>query len=77
MTASITKTKSMRSQYSDKAAYFTDRKDSEYANAFGTAHVHIKVPEHLAEEEDEFPSGERHYRVPVTRLRPRHFVDPS
>jgi hypothetical protein len=69
--------RSMKSVYSDKAAYFTTHPDSEYGSGFGTAKVHVKVPEHLAELDDEFPSGEQHYRVPVGRLRPEHFQEGS
>jgi hypothetical protein len=69
--------RSMKSVYSDRAAYFTTHPDSEYGSGFGTAKVHVKVPEHLAELDDEFPSGEQHYRVPVGRLRPEHFQEGS
>ena len=71
--SAIMSERSMKSTYSDKAAYFTTDPESEYGTAFGTAKVHVRVPEHIAEIDDEFPSGEQHYRVPTHRLRPEHF----
>lgn len=54
-------------------AYFSTHADSEYIKGFGDHVVHVRVPQHLAQLEDEFPSGEQHYTVPTKRLRPEHF----
>lgn len=45
------------------------------ASGYGTAVVHVRVPEDIAILEDEFPGGELHYAVRVRSLRPEHFVD--
>lgn len=42
--------------------YFSTRPDG-HAAGYGEALVHVRVPEHLAELDDEFPDGEQHYRV--------------
>jgi hypothetical protein len=54
-------------------AYFSTHADSEYIRGFGGDTVHVRVPAHLAQLEDEFPSGEQHYTVPIRKLRPEHF----
>jgi hypothetical protein len=54
-------------------AFFSTRRDRQ-ATGYGEGVVHVRVPEDLAELDDEFPSGELHYRVDVRRLRPEHFV---
>lgn len=64
----------MNSQYSDKTAYFSTHRESEYGKGFGEGVVHVNVPEKMAQLEDEFPSGEQHYRVPVRKLRSEHFI---
>ena len=69
----ILEQKKMTSKYSDKTAYFSTHKDSEYGKGFGEGVVHVQVPENIAQIEDEFPSGEQHYRVPVNLLRTEHF----
>jgi hypothetical protein len=45
------------------------------AEHYGEGVVHARVPSHLATLEDEFPSGEQHYTMPVSRLRPHHIVN--
>jgi hypothetical protein len=35
----------------------------------------IRVPENVAELDDEFPSGEQHYRVHPRHIKPEHFVE--
>jgi len=59
---------------SRQAAFFTTDPGSEYASAFGSGVVHARVPDHIAELDDEFPSGEQHYAVPLNKLRPEHLV---
>ena len=57
------------------AAFFTtESSKGAEAGGRGDGTVHVRVPEHLATLEDEFPSGEQHYSVPVARLRRNHFV---
>lgn len=41
---------------------------------YGEGVVHVRVPASMAELDDEFPSGERHYRVAWRDLRPEHYV---
>lgn len=74
--SAIRATKSMTSKTSIGGvpnAYFSTHADSEYIKGFGADVVHVRVPTHLAQLEDEFPSGEQHYTVPIRRLRPQHF----
>lgn len=54
-------------------AYFSDRRDGS-AVSYGAGVVHVRIPAALAELEDEFPDGERHYRVRAALLRPEHFI---
>lgn len=72
--AAIYSQRQMKSQYSDRTAYFSTHQDSEYGKGFGEGVVHVRVPEKMARLEDEFPSGEQHYRVPVKQLRSEHFI---
>lgn len=74
----IRQTRSMRSKENTGETYWsTFRGDEPDAQTGGYGHgvVHIRVPEHLAEIEDEFPSGEEHYRVHPHQLQPHHFVE--
>lgn len=71
--AVILETGSMLSRENTREAYFSSRADGQ-AEGYGSACVHVRVPVDMAELEDEFPDGELHYRVPVDRLRPEHFV---
>lgn len=49
--------------------YFTTDPSAEsQAVGYGAAIVHVRVPAQLAELDDEFPSGEQHYRVKADRL---------
>jgi hypothetical protein len=43
-----------------------------YANGYGPAATVLDVPEHLLTLDDEFPTGERHYRVRVADIRPEY-----
>lgn len=42
--------------------YFSNRRRGQ-AEGYGVAVVHVRIPESLAELDDEFPDGELHYRV--------------
>ena len=45
-------------------AYVSNRIDGQ-ATGYGGAIVHVRVDETVAQLEDEFPSGEQHYRIPL------------
>lgn len=64
----------MVSRENTDEAYFSNRADGQ-ADGYGTAVVHVYVPASIAELDDEFPSGEQHFRVKVAALRPEHFLD--
>jgi GNAT superfamily N-acetyltransferase len=74
---SIRRDRSMHSEENSGEAYFSTFRGDE-PNAQGTGYgagvVHVRVPERLAELDDEFPSGEQHYRVDTYTMRPEHFV---
>jgi 2'-5' RNA ligase len=61
-----------------KPVYFStfrgDEKDAQ-GSGYGEGVVHVRVPHHIAEIDDEFPSGEQHYNIDAKDLRPEHFVD--
>lgn len=61
-----------------KPLYFStfrgDEPDAQ-GRGYGDGVVHVRVPRHLAEIDDEFPSGEEHYSIDQGDLRPEHFVD--
>lgn len=71
--AEISRTKRMTSKENDGSIYFSTSQHGQ-AEGYGGAVVHVRVPEHLAELDDEFPDGEQHYRVNQRHLQPRHFV---
>lgn len=62
----------MISEENTQEAYFSTETDGQ-ASGYGAGLVCIVIPEDMAELDDEFPSGERHYRVRVSRLQPEHF----
>jgi hypothetical protein len=64
----------MLSKENTGEAFFSTSSGDGQADGYGTAVVHIRVPEELAELDDEFPDGEQHYRVAVTALKAEHFV---
>lgn len=76
--ASITRSGRMTSPENvggQAAAFFTTEPgEGAQAGGRGEGTVHLRVPGHLATLEDEFPSGEQHYSVPVAKLRRSHFV---
>lgn len=69
----IVATNGMVSRENTQEAYFSNRVEGQ-AEGYGEVAVHIRVPDELAELEDEFPDGEQHYRVKVELLRPEHFI---
>ncbi|MDT0442303.1 hypothetical protein [Streptomyces johnsoniae] len=72
--AVIYRERRMLSKESSGEAFFSTVRDGGASTGYGEAVVHIRVPEELAEIDDEFPDGEQHYRVKVARLRPEHFI---
>jgi hypothetical protein len=71
--AIIHATKKMTSKENTQRAYFSTHEDSDYGKGFGDHVIHVRVPSHMADLDDEFPSGEQHYAVKVNKLRPEHF----
>jgi 8-oxo-dGTP diphosphatase len=75
--------KKMISKENTGSIFFTTDPDSEYAAAFGEGAVHVRMPHsHLnrladqgkAWQDDEFPSGEQHWAIHHSGLRPEHFI---
>ena len=66
----------MISRENTAETYWSNRRDGQ-ASGYGQAVIHIRIPEELAELEDEFPDGEQHYRVPAHALQADHFVAPA
>lgn len=62
----------MLSKENTGEAFFSTSSGDGQADGYGTAVVHIRVPEELAELDDEFPDGEQHYRglAPFSGQRP-------
>lgn len=71
--AAILRTKRMDSKERGDV-FFSTHRDGDNAGGYGSAVVHVRVPEHLAELDDEFPDGEQHYRVRNRDLQAHHFV---
>lgn len=71
--AAIHRTKRMTSQEQGRV-FFSTHRDGGQGEGYGDAVVHVRVPEHLANLDDEFPSGEQHYWVHQKHLRPQHFI---
>ena len=69
----IRATRRMVSREHDGAVYFSTRRDGQ-ATGYGADVVELRVPESLAQLDDEFPDGELHYRVLAKDLRPDYFV---
>lgn len=70
----IMRERTMVSKEADGSVYFSTHLEGGQADGYGIAVVHVRVPAHLAELDDEFPSGEQHYRIDARRLRPEHFI---
>lgn len=69
--------KNMHSKENDGGVFFTTFPQGDQSGGYGESVVHVRVPEHIAELDDEFPSGEQHYKVLNKHLRPHHFVESS
>lgn len=69
----IMRERRMRSLENTGEAFFSNRLDGQGVG-YGPGVVHVRVPEGLAELDDEYPDGELHYRVRVSALRPEHFI---
>lgn len=61
------------SKEADGSVYFSDRLHG-YASGHGDAFVLVRVPESITELDDEFGTGERHYRINLRDLKPKHIV---
>ncbi|MCX4799669.1 NAD(+)--rifampin ADP-ribosyltransferase [Streptomyces sp. NBC_01242] len=75
--AAIYREKRMKSMEGGPVFFSTYRghEPDAQGEGYGDGVVHVRVPEHLAQLDDEFPSGEQHYQVHNKDLRPEHFVD--
>lgn len=71
--AKILRTGRFESKESPKRAYFSTQFTDSAASSFGDAVVQVYIPAGLAQLDDEFPSGEQHYAVPV-ELIARHMI---
>jgi hypothetical protein len=67
--------KAMHAKDPDGSTYWSTSRGDENTSGYGSAVVHIRVPEHFAELDDEFSDGEQHYRVNKRDLAPHHFVE--
>lgn len=65
----------MSSRENMQEAYFSTKRDGGQATGYGDAVVHVRVSKNMAQLDDEFPDGEQHYRIPVSQLKPEHFVN--
>lgn len=74
--AAIHKQRRMHSKENGEICFSTFRGDEPNAQAlgYGEGLVHVRVPSHIAQIDDEFPSGEEHYRIHQRDLRPEHFI---
>lgn len=76
----ILSTYSMRSQENTDEAFFSTFNGTEedaQGSGYGDAVVWIRVPEDEVEIDDEFPSGEEHYRVPFSAMKRDTFMVPG
>jgi hypothetical protein len=48
------------------ALFFSNRKEG-YAEAYGSCIISFEIPIHLLEIDDEFSTGEKHYRINLTK----------
>lgn len=53
--------------------YVSDRRDG-HTTGYGAAVVTLKLPAALLSLEDEFGDGERHYTIPIDRIKRSHIV---
>jgi hypothetical protein len=76
--AAIYQDKHMHAKENTGETYWSTHKGDgpdNHTSGYGSGPVHVRVPEHLAELDDEFPDGEEHYRVHKDSLAPHHFVE--
>jgi hypothetical protein len=66
----------MQSRENTGEVYFSTRLDGQ-AVGYGSGVVHVRVPGSLVDLEDEFPDGERHYRIRAGDLAAEHFLPPD
>lgn len=71
--AEILRTRRWASRENNRMVYFSNRIDGQAAG-YGEAIVHIRIDQRYVELEDEFPDGEKHYRVTDIRAA-THLVD--
>jgi 8-oxo-dGTP pyrophosphatase MutT (NUDIX family) len=64
----------MHSKENTAETFWSTHPGDEHTSGYGSGVVHVRVPEHIAELDDEFPDGEQHYRVHKDSLAPHHFV---
>ena len=72
--AAIMRQRTMVTKENGHRVFFSTVPDGQAAG-YGDAVIHVRIPEHLAHLDDEFPDGEQHYWVDARRLTPEHFVD--
>jgi hypothetical protein len=87
--AKIYRERRMTSKENTGSIFFTTDPESEYAAGFGDGVVHVRMPRAYLDalstegtsgkawQDDEFPSGEQHWAIHHTALRPEHFIDPG
>lgn len=64
-----------RDEHGRPLAFFTtERGTGTQAGGRGSGLVHIRVPRAMARLEDEFPSGEQHYSIPVSQINAGHVI---
>jgi hypothetical protein len=68
----INQDRRMHSKENTGEVFFSTHKDGQ-GTGYGEGVVRVRVPARLAELDDEFPSGEQHYRIRARDLRPEHF----
>jgi ribosomal protein S18 acetylase RimI-like enzyme len=64
----------MTSKENTGDVFFSTVRDGGQGEGYGNAVVHIRIPEILAELDDEFPDGEQHYRIRAWQIDPSWFV---
>lgn len=64
--AEILRTRRWVSQENNGMVYFSNRIDGQAAG-YGEAVIHIRIDQRYVELDDEFPDGEKHYRVTTIR----------
>lgn len=65
---------SKENRHDGQPVYFSTHLHGGEGEGYGSAAVHVRIPERLADLDDEFPDGEQHYAVPSHEIRPEHIV---